>query len=109
MLVPCEFCGREVYTHLGHTCRATKAQIIEAYRSLEDECFGERQRAREAEAALECSRKRFRRYRRMFKCRTRFVEAHAWTLACVGMGIGASIVIGGIYLAACALDRASGR
>lgn len=107
--MPCEFCGREFHTHVGHTCRATKAQIIEAYRTLEDECSGERQRARDAESALECSRKRFRRYRRKFKCRAMFVEAQSWTLAFIGIGIGASIVIGGIYLAACALDRASGR
>ena len=106
MLLCCKFCERMFHTHAVHNCRATKAQIIEAYRSLEDQWLDERQRAQDAEAALECWRERFRRYRRMFKGRAMFVEAQSWTLAFIGLGIGASIVIGGFYLAACARDSA---
>lgn len=107
MLLPCEFCGQQFHTHVGHTCRATKAQIIEAYRSLDEQLGVERSRADHAESALGKARDRLRRYRRVIKCRTGFVEAYSWTLAFVGIGIGVSIVIGGFYLAGCALDRST--
>jgi hypothetical protein len=108
MLVPCEFCEQQYHTHVGHSCRATKAQIIEAYRSLEDQASFECRRADHAEAALGKARDRLHRYRRMIMCRTRLVEVHAWTLAFIGVGIGASLVVVGFYLAAWALDRSSG-